>query len=146
MFIIVGWLILLPPGVGWDIMGYESEPLPYYPRLRNCSYYIMLNDEESPSTPQVHLPRHISNIKICSASTQISYMGWQTNFSAMVSCHLLMYSLMGFGPADSTDTSTGRYYHSLTAPHVAFIPMICLASRLWNPSKNFSISPVTTQL
>ena len=57
MFIIVGWLILLPPGVGWDIMGYESEPLPYYPRLRNCSYYIMLNDEESPSTPQVHLPR-----------------------------------------------------------------------------------------
>ena len=20
----VGWLILIPPGVGWDIMGYES--------------------------------------------------------------------------------------------------------------------------
>ena len=24
----VGWLIILPPGVGWDIMGYESEPPP----------------------------------------------------------------------------------------------------------------------
>ena len=22
-----GWLILLPPRVGWDIMGYESETL-----------------------------------------------------------------------------------------------------------------------
>ena len=27
----VGWLILLLPGVGWDIMGYESEPLSSYP-------------------------------------------------------------------------------------------------------------------
>ena len=25
----VGWSILLPPGVGWDIMGYESYPLHY---------------------------------------------------------------------------------------------------------------------
>ena len=24
---LVGWLILLPPRVGWDIMGYESETL-----------------------------------------------------------------------------------------------------------------------
>ena len=23
-----GWVILLSPGVGWYIMGYESEPLP----------------------------------------------------------------------------------------------------------------------
>ena len=25
-----GWLIILPPGVGCDIMGYESEPLHSY--------------------------------------------------------------------------------------------------------------------
>ena len=25
----VGWLILLTPGIGWDIMGYESDTLPY---------------------------------------------------------------------------------------------------------------------
>ena len=51
------WLILLPPSVGWDIMGYESEPLPSYLDLRNFSYSIMLNYTDSPSTPQVYLPR-----------------------------------------------------------------------------------------
>ena len=39
---LVGWLILLTPGVGWDIMGYESEPLPSYPNLRNFSYFFKL--------------------------------------------------------------------------------------------------------
>ena len=38
----VEWLIILLPGVGWDIMGYESEPLPPYPKLRNCSYSVKL--------------------------------------------------------------------------------------------------------
>ena len=28
--------------VGWGIMGYESEPLPSYPKLRNCSYSVKL--------------------------------------------------------------------------------------------------------
>ena len=40
--ITVIWLILLPPEVGWYIMGYESEPPPSYPKLRNCSYYLKL--------------------------------------------------------------------------------------------------------
>ena len=39
---LVGWLILLPPGVSWYIMEYESEPLPSYPELRNCSYSFKL--------------------------------------------------------------------------------------------------------
>ena len=39
---IVGSLIILLPGVGWFIIGYESEPLPFYPKLRNCSYYVKL--------------------------------------------------------------------------------------------------------
>ena len=38
----VGWLVILSPGVGWDIMGYESDPLPSYPDLRNCSYSLKL--------------------------------------------------------------------------------------------------------
>ena len=38
-------------------MGYESEPLPSYKKLRNCSYSIKLNCTTSLSTPQVHLPR-----------------------------------------------------------------------------------------
>ena len=49
-------LILLPPGVGWHIMGYESYPLHSYIKLSNCSYSIMLNCTYSPFTPRVHLP------------------------------------------------------------------------------------------
>ena len=43
----VSWLIILPPGVGCDIMEYESEPLPSYPKLRNCSYYVQLTPHPS---------------------------------------------------------------------------------------------------
>ena len=39
---LVGWLILLPPGVGYYIMRYESDPLPSYPELRNFSYSVKL--------------------------------------------------------------------------------------------------------
>ena len=49
-------LTLLPLFVGWDIMGYESETLPYYNDLRNRSYYIMLNCTDYPSTFQIHVP------------------------------------------------------------------------------------------
>ena len=48
------WLILLPPGVGWGIMGYESEPTTSYYGLRKFSYSIMLNYVESPYTTQFH--------------------------------------------------------------------------------------------
>ena len=30
----VGWLIILTPGVGWDIMVYESEPPPFLPQVK----------------------------------------------------------------------------------------------------------------
>ena len=39
---LVGWLTLLFFRVGWYIMGYESDPLPYYPKLRNCYYSVKL--------------------------------------------------------------------------------------------------------
>ena len=54
---LVGWLILRLPGVGWGIMGYESEPLPSYHDLRNCSYSIKLSYTIASSTPQVRLLR-----------------------------------------------------------------------------------------
>ena len=50
-------LTLLPLIIGWDIVGYESDTLPYYNELTNRSYYIMLNYTDYPSTPWVHLPR-----------------------------------------------------------------------------------------
>ena len=40
---LVGWLILLPPVVGWYTMGCETEPLPSYNDLRKCSYSFTLN-------------------------------------------------------------------------------------------------------
>ena len=52
----VCWLILLPPGVGWYIMGHEPDTLPSYIKLRNCSYSIILKYIDYPSTTQVHLP------------------------------------------------------------------------------------------
>ena len=39
---LVSWLILISPGLGCDIMGYESEPLPSYTKLRNCYYSVNL--------------------------------------------------------------------------------------------------------
>ena len=38
----VGWLIILLPGVGCYIMGYESDPLTSYPKLSNFSYSVKL--------------------------------------------------------------------------------------------------------
>ena len=58
----VGWLILLLHRVGWDVMGCESEPLPNYHELRNCSYYIKLSYITSSSTHQVHLSHPGPNI------------------------------------------------------------------------------------
>ena len=48
-------LIISPPGICWDIMGYESEPLPSYHDLRNFSYNIMLRYTPYLSTLQVYL-------------------------------------------------------------------------------------------
>ena len=50
-------LTILTLFVCWDTMGNESDSLPSYNELRNCSYYIMLNYIDSPSTPQIYLTR-----------------------------------------------------------------------------------------
>ena len=50
-------LTIIPIIVGWDIMGYESEPPPNYNELRNRSYSIMLNYTDYPSTTQINLSR-----------------------------------------------------------------------------------------
>ena len=40
--LLLGWFIILPPGIGWYIMGYESDPLHSYPELSNFSYSVKL--------------------------------------------------------------------------------------------------------
>ena len=73
-------------------------------------------------------------------------MGRQATVYAMVACNLLMYSLIGWSPTSSIDATTGGNYHSLSSPCVAIIPVILLDARLRNPSRIFSIPPVTTLL
>ena len=86
---LIGWLILLPPSVGWDIMGYESEPLPYYLGLSNCFYSIMLNYTESPTTPQVHSPRPGPTISPSGLSPETDPLN--TEFIDEVVGHLFRY-------------------------------------------------------
>ena len=74
--VLVGWLILLPPGVGWDTMRYESKPFPYYHKLRNCYYYIKLSYTASSSTPRVHLLRPGPNIAPTGSSLASTLYLW----------------------------------------------------------------------
>ena len=60
--VLVGQLMILPPGVGWDIMWYESYPLPSCHKLRDCSYSIKLSYTTTSSTLQVHLPHVVPTI------------------------------------------------------------------------------------
>ena len=53
---LVGWVILLPPVVGWDIIGCESVSLPSHKNLRNCSYSFTLIKTKYSSNPQLHGP------------------------------------------------------------------------------------------
>ena len=56
------------------------------------------------------------------------------------------YSIMGCSPAASSAATTGGYYHPLTAPCVAVILVIRLATWWWKPYRTFIINPITTQL
>ena len=53
---------------------------------------------------------------------------------------------MGCSFAASSANTTGIYSHSPPSPRITAIPVIFLAAQWWNPSRTFSISPVTTQL
>ena len=94
---LVGWFILLLPGICWDIMGFESEPLPSHHEISNCSYSIKLSYNTSLSIPQINLPTPGPTIAptdsspvFRSASVHSSYMGRQANLSTMVVLLLMM--------------------------------------------------------
>ena len=100
--LLVGWFILLPTGVGWNIMGYKSNTLPSYLSLIQLVHNFMLNYSDSPSTPQVHLPRPGTTISPSISSPasappwrQVHKWGGRPPFCTMVACHLLMYSFYG---------------------------------------------------
>ena len=120
---LVGWLIILLPGVGWDIMRHESDPLPFYPDLRNCSYSFKL------ITTPPHLFLHVMYRILIPpahhpACPQHTYTYWHATVYAMVVCRLLMYTPMGWSPVDSITSSIAGYSHSLPTPRFAVIPVI----------------------
>ena len=150
----VGWSILLLPGAGWYIMGFESETLPSYLGLRNCSYSVKWNKY----TSSLFIPldsftaswSHQSTIrifpKVLSDSVHSAYTVCQSTVSAMIVCSLFMYTLMGWSPAESITYYTAGYSHSTPTPRFAVIPVIHCADLWCNAVRTLSISAVTTQL
>ena len=76
----------------------------------------------------------------------ISYMGLQATCPATVTCILWIYYLIGHRPVASSASSTGGQSHSPLVVCCAAIPTIFLTVQWCNPSRTFSMDPVTTQL
>ena len=83
---------------------------------------------------------------IRSDPVHISYMGRQATCTAMVACLCWVYTLIGHIPEVSSASTTRGHSHSPPVVCCTVIPMILLATQLWNPSINFSISPFATKL
>ena len=149
---LVGWLILLPPGVGWYIMEYESEPLPSYPELRNCSYYFKLIKPYPrlllrfiyrillPPLHQLARLRHLPRLhghfidgggRPPSPLWSLTPLDVQPDEVDPHGFHCLHYR---------------GYSHSPLVLRFAVIPVILCAAWWRNPARILSISLVTTQL
>ena len=63
-----------------------------------------------------------------------------------MACLRWIYYLIGHSPEVYSASSTVGHSHSLLVVCHAIILVILLATQLWNPSSNFSISPIATQL
>ena len=64
----------------------------------------------------------------------------------MFICRLLMYTQMGWSPAETIASSTSGCAHSLPAPRFAVIPVIRRAARWCNTVRTLSIYLVTPKL
>ena len=149
---LVGWLILLLYRVGWDIMGYESEPLPSYHELNNWSYSIMLSYPKYLSTSQVHL--------LLPGTTIIPSKSSLASAPPLFIAHIWggRQSFTLWLPAspdvlpNGVDPCVFHFLHYqgvllIFAWYNSFIsPLIRCAAWWWNLSRTFSISPVTTQI
>ena len=60
-------------------MGYESDPLPSYNKLRNCSYSVNLSYTTYSFNPQVHLTRLGTTITPTGSSPEFTSPPWKYN-------------------------------------------------------------------
>ena len=146
-------LTLFPPPVCWDIMGYESDPLPYCRCLRNLSYPIIFyklyaSPGHFTSRPTSWSHQFMNQLypSIFSAHVHSSYMRQKKMCAAMVSCRCLIYSLMVHSPDSFRAYTTGFHPHYLSTQHRAVFPSILLATWWCKTSITFNIYPVTTQI
>ena len=72
-------------------------------------------------------------------------MGHQDTFETTVSCLHCIYSMFGHSPAVSSASSTWGHSHYPLVVRRTIIPVILLATHLWNPSSTLSMAPVTNQ-
>ena len=145
-------LTVLPPPVGWDIIGYESEPLPSYMWSRNRSYTIILKLKFSlgySTSRPISWSYHLTNLLypgIFSSLAQNSCMGQLEMCKAIVTCKIWMYYLVGHSPVTSRAPFTSVHSKpSSLACRAVFFEMF-LANQWWKPYITVNITLIITQL
>ena len=150
--LLVGWLILLPPRVGQDIMGYESEPFTSYPELSNFSYSVTLI-----TPPPCLLPMFIYRVLI-PPSHQPARPRHPLRLRSQcidgAAGHPLHYGCLPPLDVHPDGVDLWGFYRLLyqwvlplsACPTFSVIPVIHHAARWWNPVRTLIISAVTTQL
>ena len=147
-----GWLILFPPMVGWDSMGYNLEPLPSYPDLRNCCYSVKLIKPSPcllrrfiyhvliPPWHQPACPRHpLRFLEKCIDEAA----GHLLHYGRLLPLYV---HLNGMDPL-SLHWLHYRWVLALfVCPAIRLHPVIRQSARWWNPISTSSISLVTTQI
>ena len=110
----LSWVVNSPST--WGVLGYHGVWIraPQFPsRVKKLFllYWVKLHHilVYSPVSFTASWSYHCTNwllSGIHSASMHISYMGWQATLYAVVTCWILMYTLMGWTPAASIASTT----------------------------------------
>ena len=137
---LVGWLIILPTGVGWYIMGYESDLLRSCPYLRNFSYsvnlftpvpFLFLRFIYRVLIPPAHHPARLRHPIRLHAHHINREAGHPLSYGCLPPLDVHSDGLI---PAASVTASISEFYHSTPAPHLAVIPVICCAAWCGTPA------------
>ena len=138
--------------MGWYIMGYEPDTIPFYIEIRNFSYIIKLKIHFTQgyyfsrlTSWSHHLIVKLHAI-IHSTLLHSLFIGQQATWFSMVACHILIYSLIGQGPAASSASVTGDYSNYPSSLLWDVIFAILRATWWCKPSNTFGISPVINQI
>ena len=139
--------------VGWNIMMCESEPLPSYKHLRNCSYFIFYTRHwyifhSIPLSVWLGVwswYHHIMNLlypSMRSVPVQSFCTSLPATYSVIFTYCLLTYYIIGHIPVVSNAASTEAHSHFPSSPFFSVIPKIRLEILWWNPSRTVIIASI----